>query len=358
MHKQNVLFVIDSLGIGGAEKATLTLAEGFLKKGFHVDLIVCDPIVSFEVPKGISLHILGFQKSFMDYTLYAKKLHTMIRALAHKNAAEYVLILVALQKATKLMRGYAHPHIYHCVHSTLSQSAFANRHGLRLFLKRRSLQKIYDGLHIIAVSNGIKEDLVHTIGISPESIQTIYNPIDLEHISKQALEANPIKEENYIVHVGRLHSVKRHDILLKAFALANLDTKLVLVGDGSERENIEKLIQELHLQNRVILSGFIQNPYPIIKQAKLLVLSSQYEGLPTVLIEALMLGTPVVSTNCKSGPDEILKGEFEQFLVKVNDVDDLNKKLLLALESEVLIVDKHIDKFLSSKVLRKYMELI
>jgi glycosyltransferase involved in cell wall biosynthesis len=357
MHKQNVLFVIDSLGIGGAEKATLTLAEGFLKKGFHVDLIVCDPIVSFEVPKGISLHILGFQKSFMDYTLYAKKLHTMIRALAHKNAAEYVLILVALQKATKLMRGYAHPHIYHCVHSTLSQSAFANRHGLRLFLKRRSLQKIYDGLHIIAVSNGIKEDLVHTIGISPESIQTIYNPIDLEHISKQALEANPIKEENYIVHVGRLHSVKRHDILLKAFALANLDTKLVLVGDGSERENIEKLIQELHLQNRVILSGFIQNPYPIIKQAKLLVLSSQYEGLPTVLIEALMLGTPVVSTNCKSGPDEILKGEYKKYLVEVNNSEALSQTMREVYHHPYFIETSMTEEFYLQKVLQRYLSL-
>ena len=132
MNKGNILLVIDSMGIGGAEKVTLTLAQGFINKGYKVDLIICDNIIGFDIPKNINLHILDFKKSFMDYTKYSRKLHKMVNKLKENNKKDFDLILVELQKSTKLMKNYKHTNIYFAVQSTLSQSAFKNRKGLKI----------------------------------------------------------------------------------------------------------------------------------------------------------------------------------------------------------------------------------
>lgn len=358
LESKNILFVIDSMGMGGAEKVTLAVAKGFLDKGYHVDLIICDNLVQLDIPQEINLYSLDFKKSFMDYTRYRHKLHRMIDTLTEKNGRGYALILVELQKATRLMMGYTHPNIYHCVHSTLSQTAFKNRKGAKLFLKKRTLQNIYDGLNLITVSNGVQDDLVKVIGIKPKSIRTIYNPIDKDHITRLSQESNPIKENDYIVHVGRFDPAKRHDVLLKAFALSSLDTKLVLVGDGSQREKIIEWIDELGLQDKVIMTGFVQNPYPIIKNAKLLVLSSEFEGLPTVLIEALMLGVPVVSTDCKSGPREIMTDGLSEYLVPVNDVVLLSNKLNYFYATPYNIASSIVNNFDLEIIVKKYFALI
>lgn len=356
--KKRLLFVIDSLGIGGAEKVTLTLATMFLKESYDIDIITCDNIVQFDdIASDINLLSIDFKKSFFDYSRYSKKLHKLIELQEQKYQQPYGLILVHLQKATRLMNKLNHPNTYYVIHSTFSQSAFTNRSGLKKYLKQRKLQKIYNNLDLIAVSKGIENDLIDTIGIKPKSIQTIYNPVNKEDIEKLSIETNPITEKNYIVHVGRFHSVKRHDILLKAFKLSNLPTKLVLVGDGAERNNILKLIDELELQEKVIVTGFIQNPYPIIKNAKLLILSSEYEGLPTVLIESLMLNTPVISTDCPSGPNEILENELEKYLVKVSDIEDLAQKILFTYNNLYRIDQSIYDKFSHNNILEQYSKL-
>jgi glycosyltransferase involved in cell wall biosynthesis len=282
----------------------------------------------------------------------------MIDDLIRENGYEYDLILVKLQKATRLMLGYNHPNLYHCVHNTLSMTAFKNRKGLKLFFKKRSLQKIYNGLNIITVSDGIKDDLLTIIEIKPQSIQTIHNPIDREHITRLALEPNPVQEDDYIIHVGRFDPAKRHDILLKAFALSNLNTKLVLVGDGSERDKIIAWIDTFGLHDKVIMCGFIQNPYPIIKNAKLLLLSSVHEGFGVVIVEALMLGTPVVSTDCKSGPNEIMTGSLAAYLVSVNDVEKLSETLQRIYHNPYVIPNTLMDQFLPATIVRSYMDLM
>ncbi|MDO9206850.1 MAG: glycosyltransferase [Sulfuricurvum sp.] len=358
MQTKNVLFVIDSMGIGGAEKVTLAIAKSFVQNNYGVDLIVCDNAVLLDIPREINLHILDFKKSFLDYTKYRRKLHQMINNLIEKNGCDYDLILVALQKATKLVSGYNHPNIYHCIHSTLSQTAFKNRTGLKRFFKKRTLQKIYNGLNIITVSDGVKDDLVNIIGVKPKSIQTIYNPIDREQIIPLASEPNPVQEGDYIVHVGRFDPAKRHDILLKAFALSDLDTKLVLVGDGSQRDKIIGWIDELGLHDKVVLTGFVHNPYPIIKNAKLLVLSSEYEGFGNVIVEALMLNTPVVSTDCKSGPNEIMTGALAEYLVPVNDVEKLSLMMRKVYTDAYTIPLSLMDRFLPETIMHSYINLV
>ena len=354
---KNILIIIDSLGVGGAEKVVLTLADGFKRRN-NVEIISVDGIVQFDISQDIRVHTLDFHKKLFDYTFYKYKLSNLIRKIEDNNAKKFDLVLVHLQKATRLSKHLKYTNSYHVVHSTFSQSAFKNRKGLSLYFKRKKLQKIYNGLNIITVSDGIKDDLLKKIRIKPKTIKTIYNPVDKETIQKKAQEENIIKEKEYIVHVGRLAQVKRHDILIKAYKEANIKEKLVIVGDGEEKENIVKLVEELNLKDKVILTGFMQNPYPIIKGAKLLVLSSEYEGLPTVLVEALMLNTCVVSSDCDSGPREILTGEYSKYLAKVNDIKDLSNKIKEATSHLYKIEKKLYEKFELDFVVEKYMDLI
>lgn len=357
LKSKSILIVIDSLGAGGAERVALTLAKLFMDEHFSVDIITCDDIVEYTIPDGVRLHKLNFAKSFLAYLRYSAKLHRMIDGLEIQNNHPYDLILVHLQKATRLMKNYTHDNVFHCVHSTFSQSAFKNKRGIKKYLRKRKLQKIYNGLNIIAVSQGIEEDLTNVIGIQPQSIRTIYNPVDYDHIHNLASEPLNLDCGKYIVHVGRLAKVKRHDILLEAFKKSKIDSKLVIVGDGPEKEHLLELINTLKIEDKVILVGFRSNPYPIIKNAELLVLSSEYEGLPTVLVEALMLGTKVVSTDCKSGPREILAGELEYYLALVNNSNDLAEKISSAYAKEISITRNKFEKFIPVTIMREYLSL-
>jgi glycosyltransferase involved in cell wall biosynthesis len=358
MNKKNILLIIDSLGIGGAEKVVLTLAQGFLNENYQVDLISVDNIVKFDVPSDVNLHILDFKKGFLDYYRYSKKLHKLINNLEKNYSQSFDLILVNLQKSTRLMKRYNHKNIYHIVLSTLSQSAFKNRKGIKLYLKQKKLKSIYNNLNILADSDGIQDDLLNAIQIKPKTIKTIYSPVDFNQINQLSKEKNIIKENNYILHIGRFATVKRHDILLQAYKQSNIEAKLVLVGDGEEKENILNLIDRLNLNDKVILTGLIKNPYPVLKNATLLVLSSEYEGLPTVILEAFSLNIPVVSTNCPSGPSEILKDELSQYLVKNLDIDNLALKIAQVYKQPYDIPKVIMKQFESNNIIKQYEKLI
>jgi glycosyltransferase involved in cell wall biosynthesis len=360
MSNKSILLVIDSLGIGGAEKVVLTLSTGFYTKGYSIDIIICDDIISFPIPDYINIYKLHFKKSTFAYRKYSQKLHHLVDTLSHQHENGYELILVNLQKSTRLMNKYQHKSIFHIIHSNFSQSALKKDKAIKNFFRKKKLQNIYNGLNLIAVSKGIEEDLINTIHLRPNTIQTIYNPIDNELISKLSEEKLTIQEDEYIIHVGRFAKVKRHDILLKAFAKIQYpNLKLLLIGDGEEKENIQNLIKQLNLSERVVLTGFLHNPYPLIKNAKLLVLSSEYEGFGNTLVESLVLNTPVISTNCKSGPNEILTGSLKEYLVEVNNVIELYKKIENILLNQYEIIDKAITKkFLLETIIEQYISLI
>lgn len=353
--------VIDSFGMGGAEKVVLTLSKGLLKSGYHVDLIILDDKIEVEVPETITMHTLGFEKGLFDYVRYERKLHALVESVDANYAEGFAGIFVHLQKATRLMRRYTHPKIFFCIHSTISMSSLSGRSGLRLAIKKRRLQKIYNNLNIIAVSDGIKDDLLEVVGVKPRSIQTIYNPVFTKEITALSKEKpSKVIEGDYIVHVGRLAQAKRHDRLLDAYAASGIEAKLLIVGEGDMRASIEQKVKEMALQEKVVLYGFSSNPYPLIAGAKLLVLCSDYEGLPTVLIEALSLGVPVVSTDCPSGPKEILRGDLKRSLVPLGDTQELAATIgrIYAEKSEPPALMRSVERFDVSTVTKEYISLL
>ena len=180
---------------------------------------------------------------------------------------------------------------------------------------------------VIAVSRGVADDLAVTIGLSRDRIDFVYNPIDLSDVRKQA-EA-PFEhpwlasgERPLIVGVGRLTQQKDFPSLIRAFAKLNTQRaySLVILGEGDQRTSLQNLIGELGLSDDVFLPGFCVNPFVWMRQSTVFVLSSAWEGLPGTLIQAMACGTPVVSTDCPSGPAEILENGKWGRLVPVGDV--------------------------------------
>ena len=181
--------------------------------------------------------------------------------------------------------------------------------------------------------------------------------IDSIYLREQSVLKKPDLKD-YIVHVGRFHKAKRHDILLEAYKKSNITAKLILIGDGSEKENILKTIKKLNLEKKVTLLGFILNPYPIIKNAKFLILTSDYEGFGIVLVEALILNTPIISTNCVSGPSEILVDEYSQYLMEVNNINNIASKIKNIYNNPYEIDSKILKKFDKVIITNKYLKLM
>jgi glycosyltransferase involved in cell wall biosynthesis len=195
---------------------------------------------------------------------------------------------------------------------------------------------------IIVVSNGVRDDMARVTKIPSERITVIYNPsVVRDEVWEKAqapLDHPWLKpgQPPVIIAVGRLQIQKDYPTLFSAFAQVRkrLPARLLILGEGRERGSLEELVRKLGLENDVSMPGFVMNPYAYMARASLFVLSSRWEGLPTVLIEALCCGTSVVSTDCPSGPREILKGGEYGRLVPVGDVDALAQAIEAALGSK------------------------
>src|SRR5690554_4926274 len=179
---------------------------------------------------------------------------------------------------------------------------------------------------IVTISKGIAKDLIEKTGLTPDRVQVIYNPVVTREVFEKAKEniSHPwfIKNRpSVILGAGRLSKQKDFPTLIRACALANqeIPVRLIILGEGKERPALERLVNELGLESIVSLPGFVDNPYTYMDKADLFVLSSRWEGFGNVLVEAMSVGTPVVSTDCPSGPREILEEGKWGKLVPVGD---------------------------------------
>jgi N-acetylgalactosamine-N,N'-diacetylbacillosaminyl-diphospho-undecaprenol 4-alpha-N-acetylgalactosaminyltransferase len=163
--------------------------------------------------------------------------------------------------------------------------------------------------HVISVSNGVSDDLARNFRVSPSRLSVIANPVDHAAIEAMATEKPVVSPDRpYVVAAGRLVSNKNFAMLIDAFAQSQLTGDLVILGEGPLRAALEEQVRALGLEQRVHLPGFVDNPFAIIARATLFAMPSNAEGFPNGLVEAMACGRPVVSTNCPSGPSEILLG--------------------------------------------------
>jgi glycosyltransferase involved in cell wall biosynthesis len=188
---------------------------------------------------------------------------------------------------------------------------------------------------IVAVSKGVADDLARVARLPRDRIKVIYNPVVTEALFRKAEE--PLEHPWFlsgcppvILGVGRLTAAKDFPTLIRAFARVRESqlARLLILGEGEKRDSLEKLVRELRLERDVSMPGFMDNPYAYMRKSSIFVLSSCWEGLPNVLIEAMACGCQVISTNCPSGPEEILRGGHYGKLVPVGDAEALAKAIL------------------------------
>jgi len=220
---------------------------------------------------------------------------------------------------------------------------------------------------VVAVSKGVADDLVRITRLPKDKIQVIYNPVVTSEFfikAEEPLDHPWFKpgEPPVILGVGRLTEAKDFPTLIRAFTLVRKErpARLMILGEGEDRPKLDALVKELGLEKDVALPGFVENPYKYMKRAAVFVLSSKWEGLPTVLIEAMALGTPVVSTACPSGPSEILEGGKWGRLVPVGDVEALAKAIVEALSTshDKYAFQRHTQLFNWDVILTYYLKVL
>jgi glycosyltransferase involved in cell wall biosynthesis len=192
--------------------------------------------------------------------------------------------------------------------------SYAMQHDRARLLKRLAYRWLYPrATAVVAVSDGVRADLETRFGVPGGLIEVVENPCDLDRVRRLAQEVAADAEppaDPLIVAAGRLEPQKGFLGLLDALARVarRLPCRLVILGDGSQREPLRDHAAVLGIADRVTLPGFVSNPFAVMTRARVFVLSSLWEGSPTVIVEALACGVPVVSTDCPSGPREILEG--------------------------------------------------
>lgn len=349
--------LLPTLTGGGAERVTLNLIEGLRVLADKIDLVLftADGELASAVPPDVEVVDLRCRRAMraplrLAHYLRDKRPDVLISAIGHAN-------LVAL-----LARGLsgAPTKLVVTEHGTLRGPARGLKDRAYRFLARTFYPR---AAAIVAVSAGVANSVSKGIGLPRERITVIPNPVHTARFRESLGLA--VDDEWYgenrtpvILGVGRLVPEKGFDTLLRAFARVRetLDANLLILGDGPERGSLEALAEELGLAGAVRLPGFVEHTGPYMAGARLFVLSSVSEGLPTVLIEALAAGVPVVSTDCESGPREILEGGALGKLVPVGDHVAMASAMVEAITRPSRPVTVDLSRYAPLAAARRYLE--
>lgn len=332
MKKIKLLFVLPSLNGGGAERIVCNLMNAIDKNLFEVTLFLFANKGEYWdlINKDINI-CLGTQN------IKTNKFNTIIQL--YKAAKDKDIIIGCMELmptymsviVAKLLR----KKVIGWVHINLDSIILDKRKVIGFLHKYLLVKLFYNKLNkIIAVSKGAKINIENYLyNKNLKEVICIYNPIDIKYILQKSLEKPSVDFNNnlpIIMGIGRLERQKNFSLLIKAHKILldqGIKQKLVILGEGSLKDKLLAEIKELRLNDSVELLGFKKNPYKYLRKADLFVQSSIYEGLPTVLIEALTLGVPVVATDCPDGASEILdKGKYG-VLARSNDAEDLSDKI-------------------------------
>lgn len=331
---------------GGVERTNIGLSKELIKHGYEVTFITICPSKYFinEVHKsGIEFVVLPSKSTLSSQPAF-------VRWLFRKRKTVDSIVVISCQYYVNLSCLIFKPlwgkKIRHILSERNHIDEFKiNQHGLRQRVVRSLVPVLYRFADkVIANSTELSIDLEKLTG---REVLPIYNPSvnpRLYNLASEPIEEKWFKDLNQpvILAVGRLAPQKDFETLIRAFARLRRDfqASLVILGEGGGRSAIEDLVEYYNLESSVIMPGFVANPYKFMKAADLFVLSSVYEGLPNVLIEALAMGTDVVSTACRSGPTEILNNGRYGSLVPVGDDKALSKAMKWVVEHKVEAFEK------------------
>lgn len=366
MSDTDISIYLPNLTAGGAERVMLTCANGLAKRGYDIDLVLANlkggfksdvadsvRIVNMDVPKIPLLPSINTFPSVYRY-LSRTEPEMIISSMNHIN----VILLLAWKLAPTSSNITV---VEHNTPRELMRGSIKNK----LIYKLATLEYPWAD-EIVGVSNGVVTDLSEIVGVPTEDIHTIHNPVVTDE-----LEAKSVEDPDHvwfdsdvpvILSVGRLSEQKNQDLLIKSFAKIRKQrpAKLILVGQGEREAELEALIERYGIGEDVEIINWVDNVYAYMGHADVFALTSKWEGLPTVLIEALACGCPVVSTDCPSGPREILRSGEYGTLVESYDPDRMADGILQQLNDplpEAKLRDRGAD-FTVDQCIEQYDRLI
>ena len=368
-----VLFLIPSLEKGGIERSLSRVSRGLIEKGNEVILLSNEVSIEGKSYFEESINLIQIDTPFSNKrSLFFQFLNCLFlffkfKKIINKNNIDIILAAknfplaiflktFSTNKFKLILREAVDPYV-----AAKNQRFFITR-KIIIFLKK----KLYPRADkVIAISEGVRNSLIENFNFPSKKIDVIYNPAADNRILKLSEE----KTENYtfdgytFINIGRLAKQKDQLTLLKAFkiTLDKFKCNLIIIGEGTERNNLERYIAENSLEKNVKLLGYQSNPWKYLSKSNLFVLSSIWEGFGNVIVESMALGIPVISSNCKSGPSEILEnGRYGQ-LYNIHDYNKLSELMINEINSnnlygKISFAKKRSDDFTILKITNNYIK--
>lgn len=318
--KKRLAMVLPSAYGGGSERVFLNLLKEFDRATFEMHLILIDPSGPYlsAIPSDVSVHCLGNRR-------VARSMPKLIKLIRKLNPDLILSTIVHLNLAVLLIK----PFLTKGIKIFVRESNIPSRSlsfGIKATIFRCMYRILYSKANgIICPGEDIKQDLENSFFVDPKIMAIIPNPVDVDSIiTKMKLGKTCLKKDRInLVAAGSLTRQKGFDLLIKAMVeLLNIrqDIHLTILGEGQDRVNLEDQIISLEIKDYVTLKGFVENPYPYFYEADLFVLSSRWEGLPNVVLEALACGTPVVAVDCPGSTSEVFEDSSQGSVVSANGV--------------------------------------
>lgn len=342
MLKKLMIFV-PSLAGGGAERTIVNIIKHINKNKYQVVLVMIRNVKKdHQKSKYLKLVEEECKIIYLETTLSKMFIFDIVLKLAKCIREEKPNILFSTIYKANIITFLGKVFSRYKVPLVLRESNNRTAEGISV-INKKAVSYIYNrASRIISLSKGVAEDLIDNFNINSELINVIYNPVDIKEIRKLSLQTEHLNiksgSEKLIISIGRLSEQKDFPTLIKAFKIVSEDinVKLIILGQGPLYGELYDLAKKLKIEDKITFLGFKENPYPYIKQSDLFVLSSQFEGFGHVITEAMALDTPVISSNCKSGPSEIIQDNISGGLFEVGDVNMLANKILTLLDDDLL----------------------
>ena len=361
MNRITIAFFLQNLNGGGAEKSVVNLSNCLTNYGFNIDIVLVNKsVIAYSDELDDRVNIIDLKKDRSLKSIFALKKYleknkpdVIMSSVTHTNIIMILVKLLLMKSTTKVVINQVN-HLSSIVESNFKYSFFK----IIIIKSIVSMYGLADG--VISMSKGVELDLLQN-GLKGDST-FIYNPVVTDKMLAKSKGSLEDYEGVTFIAIGRLVKQKNFHLLIDAFMLVRkkIKSRLLILGEGPLRGSLESKISNSSFKHDILLMGFVDNPYIYLKNADVFVLTSLWEGFGNVIVESLALGTQVVSTNCPSGPEEILENGKYGFLSSSYNKNEIADLMIKAVSNPIneKILEERGNYFSAEKAALEYKDFL